>query len=73
MELLMSTTITSQIPDDLAALLTRVSGAEERSKPYYVRKGLELILAQWAEDLQDHAGAVKAYDDHFATGPETIS
>ncbi len=43
-------TVTSQIPTELAALLARVAEAEERSKSYYIKKGLELILQQRLED-----------------------
>ena len=44
-------TETSQIPTELAALLARVAEAEERSKSYYIKKGLELILQQRLADI----------------------
>ena len=51
-------TVTSQIPNELASLLNRVAEAEERSKSYYIKKGLELILRQRLEDLEDYEAAV---------------
>ena len=68
-----TTTVTSQIPEDLNALLTRIAAAEERSKSYYIKKGLELILAQRLEDIEDYEVAVTAYAEHQAGGAETYS
>ena len=36
--------ISAQIPAEIAEILGKVSKAEERSKSYYIRKGLELFL-----------------------------
>ncbi len=66
-------TVTSQIPPELAALLSRISDAEERSKSYYIKKGLELILHQRLEDLEDYGAAVAAYDAHVAGGGAALS
>ena len=66
-------TVTSQIPPELAALLTRIADAEERSKSYYIKKGLELILRQRLEDLEDYGAAVAAYDAHIAEGGGSVS
>ena len=66
-------TVTSQIPTDLAALLTRVAEAEERSKSYYIKKGLELILRQRLEDLEDYEAAVAAHAEHLASGERALS
>jgi len=37
-------TISAQIPADLASLLEEVCQIEERSKSYFVRKALEILL-----------------------------
>ena len=66
-------TVTSQIPPELAALLTRIADAEERSKSYYIKKGLELILRQRLEDLEDYGAAVAAYDAHIVGGGQAVS
>lgn len=68
----MTTTVTSQIPDDLAELLGHVAELEERSKSYYIKKGLEQVLRQRLEDLEDYATAIEAYDEHIAEGGETV-
>ncbi len=66
-------TVTSQIPVDLADLLTRVSLAEERSKSYYVKKGLELILRQRLEDLEDYEAAVLAHREFDSSGESPLT
>ena len=66
-------TVTSQIPTELAALLARVAEAEERSKSYYIKKGLELILQQRLEDLQDYEAATEAHAAHLESGEPTLS
>ena len=66
-------TVTSQIPVELGELLTRVAEAEERSKSYYVKKGLEIILRQRLDDIQDYDDAVAAHAAHLASGEAAIS
>jgi predicted DNA-binding protein len=66
-------TVTSQIPTELAALLTRVADAEERSKSYYIKKGLELILKQRLEDLEDYEAAVAAHSEFMQSGEAALS
>ena len=66
-------TVTSQIPTELAALLARVAEAEERSKSYYIKKGLELILQQRLEDLEDYEAAVEAHSAHLESGEPALS
>ena len=66
-------TVTSQIPTELAALLARVAEAEERSKSYYIKKGLELILHQRLEDLEDYEAAVLAHAEHLESGDPALS
>ena len=65
-------TVTSQIPVELGELLTRVAEAEERSKSYYVKKGLEIILRQRLEDIQDYDDAVAAHAAHLASGEAAV-
>ncbi len=64
--------VSAQIPADLGEILDRVSKAEERSKSYYVRKGLELFLMKKLEDLEDYEEARKAYEEFVASGEEAI-
>ena len=68
-----ATTVTSQIPPDLAEMLDKVATTEERSKSYYVKKGLEMILRQRLEDIQDYEDAVEAYDEFVASGERALS
>lgn len=64
--------ISAQIPADLGEILDRISKAEERSKSYYVRKGLELFLMKKLEDLEDYEEARRAYEEFVASGEEAI-
>ena len=64
--------ISAQIPADLGEILDRISKAEERSKSYYVRKGLELFLTKKLEDLEDYEEARRAYEEFVASGEEAI-
>ena len=66
-------TVTSQIPTELAALLARVAEAEERSKSYYIKKGLELILHQRLEDMEDYEAATQAHAAYVESGEPTLS
>ena len=63
-------TVTSQIPKELASLLNRVAEAEERSKSYYNKKGLELILRQ---RLEDYEAAVAGHAEHLVSGGRALS
>lgn len=64
--------VSAQIPADLGEILERISKAEERSKSYYVRKGLELFLMKKLEDLEDYQEARRAYEEFVASGEEAI-
>lgn len=68
-----SVSISAQIPAGIANMLNRVSSIEERSKSYYVRKGLEMFLRSRLEDLEDYKEALEAYEEFVASGEETIS
>ena len=65
--------ISVQIPAEIAEILGKVSKAEERSKSYYVRKGLELFLMSKLEDIEDYEDAAKAYKEFVASGEKTVS
>ena len=65
--------ISAQIPAEIAEILGKVSKAEERSKSYYVRKGLELFLMARLEDLEDYEDAAKAYKEFLTSGEKTVS
>ena len=65
--------ISAQIPAEIAEILGKVSKAEERSKSYYIRKGLELFLMSKLEDLEDYEEVAKAYKEFMASGEKTVS
>lgn len=65
--------ISAQIPAEIAEILGKVSKAEERSKSYYVRKGLELLLMARLEDLEDYEEASRAYKEFLASREKTVS
>ena len=65
--------ISVQIPAEIAEILGKLSKAEERSKSYYVRKGLELFLMSKLEDIEDYEDAAKAYKEFVASGEKTVS
>ena len=64
--------VSARIPAALGEILNRVSKAEERSKSYYVRKGLELFLMKKLEDIEDYEEGMRAYGEFLASGEETI-
>ena len=70
----MSTTasVSANIPKSLSTVLDRVAAAEERSKSYYIKKGLELILRDRLEDLEDYEDAKQAYEEFVASGAKGI-
>lgn len=53
-------------------MLNKVAEAEERSKSFYIKKGLELVLERKLEDLEDYQDAKRAYEEHLASGEEAI-
>ena len=64
--------VSAQVSADLGEILDKVSKAEERSKSYYVRKGLELFLMKKLEDMEDYEEGMRAYEEFLASGEETI-
>ena len=64
--------VSARIPAGLGEILNRVSKAEERSKSYYVRKGLELFLMKKLEDIEDYEEGMRAYEEFLASGEEAI-
>ena len=73
--LIMATTsisISANIPVELGAVLDKVSRAEERSKSYYIKKGLEQVLRDRLEDLEDYTEAKQAYDEFVASGEKAV-
>ena len=48
-------------------------GGEARSKGYYVAKGLEAILRERLEDLEDYEEARQAYEEFVASGEKGTS
>lgn len=65
--------ISVSIPKALSDMLERVARAEARSKGYYVEKGLEAILRERLEDLEDYEEARQAYEEFVASGEKGMS
>ena len=65
--------ISVSIPKALSDRLERVARAEARSKGYYVEKGLEAILRERLEDLEDYEEARQAYEEFLASGEKGTS
>ena len=65
--------ISVSIPKALSDTLERVARAEARSKNYYVEKGLEVILRERLEDLEDYEEARQAYVEFVASGEKGMS
>ena len=64
--------ISANIPATLGEMLNKVSEAEERSKSYYIKKGLERFLMEKLEDMEDYQDAKQAYDEFVASGEKGI-
>jgi Arc/MetJ-type ribon-helix-helix transcriptional regulator len=69
----MTATITAKIPDQLAHMLNRVCKADERSKSYFIRKGLEVVLRKRLEEIGAYEEDVREVVEHIASGEEAIS
>ena len=67
-----SISISANIPVELGEMLNKVSRAEERSKSYYIKKGLEQFLRDKLEDLEDYQEANQAHNEFMASGEETV-
>lgn len=61
--------VSAHIPEELAKMLDLVSKIEERSKSYYIQKGLKAILEQKLEDLDDIKDVAEY---HKAKGLEAV-
>ena len=68
-----SISISANIPVELGEMLNKVSRAEERSKSYYIKKGLEQFLRDKLENLEDYQEANQAHNEFMASGEETVS
>lgn len=64
--------ISANIPEELSKMLAKVSRAEERSKSYYVKKGLEQLLQHRLENLEDYEEAKEAYQEFVASGEKPV-
>ena len=65
--------VSAHISKDLAEKLNKVSEFEQRSKSYYITKGLEKILEEKITDLEDYLSAKKTLDEAKAKGEEFVS
>ena len=68
-----SISISANIPVELGEMLNKVSRAEERSKSYYIKKGLEQLLRDKLENLEDYQEANQAHNEFMASGEEVVS
>ena len=68
----MSISISANISPELSNLLNKISKVEERSKSYYIKKGLEQLLRDRLENLEDYEDAKKAYEEYLASGEEPV-
>lgn len=67
-----SISVSANIPVELGEMLNKVSRAEERSKSYYIKKGLEQLLRDRLEDLEDYQDAKQAHDEFIASGEKSV-
>jgi RHH-type rel operon transcriptional repressor/antitoxin RelB len=67
-----SVSVSANIPVELGEMLDKVSRAEERSKSYYIKKGLEQLLRDRLEDLEDYQDAKQAHDEFIASGEKAV-
>jgi len=68
-----SISISANIPVELGEMLNKVSRAEERSKSYYIKKGLEQFLRDKLENLEEYQEANQAHNEFMASGEEAVS
>ena len=64
--------ISANIPQELSEMLNRVAAAEERSKSYYIKKGLEQILRDRLEDIEDYEEAKAAHEEFLASDESAV-
>ena len=67
-----SISVSANIPVELGEMLDKVSRAEERSKSYYIKKGLEQLLRDRLEDLEDYQDAKQEHDEFIASGEKAV-
>jgi predicted DNA-binding protein len=69
----MTVNISAHIEENLAKKLEKVSEFEGRSKSYYIKKGLSLILDPKFQDIQDMLSAKKTLDAAKKSGEGFVS
>lgn len=62
-------TLTVRVPDELEEALNHFCKEEDRSKSWLIKKALQEKLEDWL----DYKAAVKALEEHEATGKKTHS
>lgn len=67
-----SISVSANIPVELGEMLDKVSRAEERSKSYYIKKGLEQLLRDRLEHLEDYQDAKQVHDEFIASGEKAV-
>lgn len=73
--MIMTTTtvnVSANIPVELGEMLDKVSRAEEKTKSYYIKTGLEQLLRERLEELEDYQDAKQVYDEFVATGEKAV-
>ena len=67
-----TTCISAQIPVELSKKLDEIALVDERSKSYYVKKGLEMLLIRRMEDIEDYNDGNRVYDEFLASWEKAI-
>jgi predicted DNA-binding protein len=65
-------TISAQIPSHLDKGLIKICEMEERSKSYFIKKAIEMLLKEKLEDLEEYNEDKKAYDEYKKSKKKTI-
>ncbi len=65
--------ISTNVPIELAKMLEKVANFEERSKSYYIKKGLAELLEKRVQDMEDYLAAQKEHDEFIKSKEKAIS
>ena len=72
MMMAMTSSVSVNLPVRLGEMLEKVSLAENKAKSYYIKKGLEQLLIDRLEDLEDYQDAKQAHDEFIASGEKAV-
>ncbi len=65
--------VSAHIPIGLAEKLTQIAQFEERSKSYYIKKGISDIVEEKLQDMQDYLSARQTLKEAKKNNEEFIS